>query len=676
MKEEQHLAYIVKLLKAHQNVLKDSVYRQTEDIKKNRIEMNENMSNVVDFEDGDVMEMIAALPQIRMAEMRHTRTTELIKKLDAIIKKPYFGKMVVDGEDIYIGNMTFRDSDHNILIYDWRTPIASLFYENKIGDLSYTIPNGEMVTADVSERLQFIIEDSKLLSILDAEMYVGDEMLQALLRDTSNARLKNIVATIQGEQNVVIRQPFNQNTLVYGPPGSGKTSLAMQRIAYLLYHHRSELKPEEILLLNPNEVFNDYLSEVLPELGEENVKSSTFYRLKTTHSYLNMRGFETASANIRRLEKDDLSLYAYKNSIEYFNHLSEFIDSLEIQKSHFRTLKYDDRILFSNTDLLEMFNSYTDDKTIVAKFSLLKSELMKAYHKKQKELSEKYYLELYNTDSYVGELQELKMRAHDKAKKLLSKVHRQIVSMRFILVENIYLQSLKDKDVRTATLENFKHNIYRYEDIAPMMFLLIHLIGHRDKTVKHVLVDEIQDYSNLQYEVLRKYYYKATFTSLGDVNQRVHPAEIEPLNVEDHVVKKLENSYRSTNQINAYLNTLKPGSIRSVSIDGAEVVHKVNVDVLEEIKKWIDSDYPQIAIITPTEQEARDIYESLDDSRFKLLNEKDTLFSQSHLVLPYYLAKGFEFNTVLIVNSKAYEDSKNILYVLASRATRNLALLN
>ncbi|MCG1010691.1 UvrD-helicase domain-containing protein [Salinicoccus sp. ID82-1] len=679
--EARHLGFITDFLKVFRADLEMRQGRTAEGIVGTRYEINENISNAIDFEDGNVMEFVQMLPEIRTTEMNFNYIHTMLERTKRMIPKPYFGKITVDGEAIYIGTGTIKNKDNDILIYDWRTPVASLFYENRTGDLSYIIPDGSRIDATVEQRRQFIIEDGTLVNMFDSDMYIGDEILQNMITDSSQSRLKNIVSTIQQEQNDIIRLPLSRDTLVYGPPGSGKTSLAMQRIAYLLYQHKNTLNPENILLVSPNEVFNDYLSDVLPELGENHVKNTTFYRLLSRFPYFKGRNFEHVYENIRRLRESDSghAIYEYKNSIDYFSTLHQFIQSLGEAGMEFRNLVGENGMFYTKEGLAHIFYNELSAHPVRRRLAKMQERLLSRYTEEIRRLTEERFKALHETNTYIGEENELKKEAHEYAKKQLRVVHRQISLFRFVHFEKLYLNSIGDRKFRNQTVRSIKENDFKYEDIAPLLYLYIHVLGRTDRQIQHVLIDEVQDYSNIQYYVMRHFYQKATFTSLGDPNQQIHPGRKDPLIARDHTEKRLEQSYRSTNQINAFLNSIIPGSIKSVSVDGDEVQKIRTDDEIEYVKALLRNDeHPQVAIITPTRAAADAYYKALESEfpQIKNLGETDTLYNQSFIVLPYYLSKGFEYNTVILTSAHDYADSKHILYVLASRATRHLHLLN
>lgn len=679
--EKRHLTLTVDFLKAYNAQLTLQRDNVKKGIRSSREEINEEIATIdADFESGNIYEFIQMLPELRTSEVNFNFIDSMYKRTKRMIPKPYFGKIIVDDEEIYIGTGTIKNNDNDILIYDWRTPVASLFYENNTGALSYTIPDGSRIDAFVSGRRQFIVEDSRLLKMFDSDVYIGDEVLQNMITDSSQSKLKNIVSTIQQEQNEVIRQPLRQDTLVYGPPGSGKTSLALQRIAFLLYQHKETLKPENILLVSPNEVFNDYLSDVLPELGENHVKNITFYRLIGQFSYFKARRFETIYENVRRLREDTAShdIYKFKSSLDYFRTLHNFIESLATAGMEFRDLKDRDGIFISKEKLNDIFYKELGHHTPNKRLFKIRERLLSLYSVRIEEIKEAKFKELNSQNKYIGEQHQLKERAHSFAKDQLKQAHRQIMLFRFVHIEKLYINSITDRQFRNATIRSIKENDFKYEDIAPMLYIYIHLLGVYDRSVQHVLIDEVQDYSNMQYYVMRHYYRKASFTSLGDPNQQIHPVDKDPLVAKNHVQKNLVRSYRSTNQINAFLNSIVPDSIQSVSVDGEEVQKITSDDQTEKIRKILRTEEPpQVAIITSSKASADALYGRLEEEfpQFRNLQEEDTLYNQSFLILPYYLSKGFEYNTVILSDAQDYEAEDHIMYVLASRATRHLYII-
>ncbi|WP_411842533.1 HelD family protein [Salinicoccus sp. HZC-1] len=680
--EKQHLTMTVDFLKAYNAQLTVERDNVKKGIRSSREEINEEIATIdADFESGNIYEFIQMLPELRTSEVNFNFIDTMYNRTKRMIPKPYFGKIVVDGEAVYIGTGTIRNNNNDILIYDWRTPVASLFYENDTGDLSYTIPDGSRIDASVSGRRQFIVEDGRLQKMFDSDVYIGDEVLQNMITDSSQSKLKNIVSTIQQEQNEVIRLPLNQDTLVYGPPGSGKTSLALQRIAFLLYQHKETLKPENILLISPNEVFNDYLSDVLPELGENHVKNITFYRLIGQFPYFKARRFETVYENIRRLRSDPGAhgIYKFKSSLEYFRTLHGYIDSLATGGMEFRDLKDKDGSFISKEKLNDLFYRELAHHTTSKRLIKMRERLLALYTERIEEIKKEKFKELNSQNKYIGEKHQLKETAHSYAKDQLKQTHRQIMLFRFVHIEKLYVNSINDKKFSNATVRSIKENDFKYEDIAPMLYIYIHLLGAYDRSVQHVLIDEVQDYSNMQYYVMRHYYRKASFTSLGDPNQQIHPVEKDPLVAKNHVEKALVRSYRSTNQINAFLNSIVPESIQSVSVDG-EAVQKITAeDQVEKIREILRAgDLPQVAIITPSRESADRLHAQLENEfpQFRNLQEEDTLYNQSFIILPYYLSKGFEYNTVIISDAGNYEEDDHIMYVLASRATRHLYIID
>lgn len=346
---------------------------------------------------------------------------------------------------------------------------------------------------------------------------------------------------------------------------------------------------------------------------------------------------------------------------------------------YFRDLKYGTKTFIAKETIDKVFYNDLSRHPVSRRLHKIYEYLLDMYQRELKWLTSKKFKELDETQEYIGEKEELQKMANDYATKELARIHQQIRRFRFVQLEKLYVRSITDKTVRSETIENVKRNNFMYEDIAPLMYLYIHILDITNKNMRHVIVDEVQDYSNIQYAVMTDYYSNATFTSLGDKNQQIHPVGSEDLAVENHHMMKLQKSYRSTNQINDYLNTIVPGGIESVSVDGQDVQFIRAEDEAANIKEMISEKLPeQMAIITPSREAADRFYDQLKDHipGLKNLQEVDTIYNQDYLVLPYYLSKGFEYNTVIITESEFYDDLPLIKYVLASRATRNLYLFN
>lgn len=377
-KEEAHLKQISALLKQQIEVQTNHLKKQKGDIVEERTQASSEFN---DISGESAIQFSQMLQTMQLREREYVQQSEQLAKMQILYKSPYFGRISLENEQgerehLYIGLSTFREPEtDDVLIYDWRAPISSLFYENKVGQARYQIPDGEYISVTIQGRRQYKVKYDELLQVLDADIYVGDEVLQSLLSDTAKEKMKSIVATIQSDQNIVIRSSNKDNLIVLGPPGSGKTSVAMQRIAFLLYEYRQTMNARSILLISPSDLFNDYISNVLPELGEENVKHTTYYRLlrdlKLTHYKA-----ETSYENIERLQlatDEGREHYAFKGSHNYVKQLLNYIASIKKTGMPFYNLKVEGKLFVSAKKLTELF--YEKYGALDIDFRLKKSEM-------------------------------------------------------------------------------------------------------------------------------------------------------------------------------------------------------------------------------------------------------------------------------------------------------------
>ena len=332
--EQAHLKEMSKLLKLHMEALTVQLKKQKGEIVEERTQASSEFNDV---SGESAIQFSQMLQTMQLREREYLQQSEQLAKTTMLYKSPYFGRISIENEKgeqehLYIGLSTFREPQtDDVLIFDWRAPISSLFYENQVGPSRYQIPDGDYINVVIKGRRQYKVKYDELIQLFDADIYVGDEVLQGLLADTAKEKMKSIVATIQSDQNAVIRSSNKDNLIVLGPPGSGKTSVAMQRIAYLLYEYRKTMNARNILLISPSDLFNDYISNVLPELGEENVQHTTYYRL-IRDLKLTRYTCETNYENIERLQTADQQAreqYAFKGSHRYVKQLLNYIASLQ-----------------------------------------------------------------------------------------------------------------------------------------------------------------------------------------------------------------------------------------------------------------------------------------------------------------------------------------------------------
>ncbi|MER2261510.1 MAG: RNA polymerase recycling motor HelD [Psychrobacillus sp.] len=696
--EQQHLNGVVEKLKGHIEVLQLFMKKQKGELIEERQSVSKEFS---DLSGEKGMDFVTILPTLKEKEQRYIHVNDVLSKLELLYKSAYFGRIDIEEEQLeslYIGLATFgEEKKGNIIIHDWRAPISSLFYENKLGEAFYQIPSGEMVPIQIHKRRQFKISYDKLLQILDADLYIGDEVLQSLLTDTAKQKMKSIVTTIQSDQNAVIRSESHRNMMVLGPPGSGKTSVAMQRIAYLLYQYRRTLSAKNIMLISPSDLFNDYISNVLPELGEENVLHSTYYRLYKGMKHLPL-ATETFYENVERLQNADLlqgQSFYWKNSNTYATHLIHYLQGLEIVGLPFYTLSIGKKVFISATELQELFYRKYTNLEIDFRLKKIRNHLMPRLREWKEQAILRRYEELRGVDQYIGDDEDLMRQSKKEIEKQYSPLHSAIEELGFVNIMKIYTGSIRSMDTTEAkevyelTLQQIKSKQLFYEDLGPLMYIQARIKGiDRNLDIKHIVIDEIQDYSFLQFKAIQQLFPKAHFTLLGDKNQVVHPTEKDqvPRELSDITIVNLNKSYRSTHEITDFMSAIiKQENVRSLGVRGRKpLVKKVDKEKqLADIKTTVDSYYEtntSFVILCKDMASCRMLFKKLKNiiPSIQLISQEQKVYMKGILIMPGYMAKGFEFTTVLIADAdqSIYAGSydKFLLYTMASRATRNLII--
>ncbi|MWV43659.1 AAA family ATPase [Paenibacillus sp. HJL G12] len=683
-------------------------------------------------------------------ERAHLQASETLKKLKLLVKSPYFGRIdfTEEGdqksETIYLGIASFLDDDQEtFLVYDWRAPVSSLYYDGAPGQASYQTPSGE-ISGMMDLKRQFVIRDGSIKVMFDTGVTIGDELLQQVLSHSSDNQMKSIVATIQKEQNAVIRNDKSRMLVVQGAAGSGKTSAALQRVAYLLYKYRETLKADQVILFSPNPMFNSYVSTVLPELGEENMLQTTFqaylehrlgrdYDLEDVFSQMEsiLKAEEGPWLKVKRAS------IAYKSSPDFLKVIRQYKDHLEHNGMKFKPIRFKGRLIVSEQVMEEKFYSYDPSVRLANRVELMRDWLLKELAQFSKNERQAPWvdeqIELLDPDEYqkaytrIRRKQAAKKREgfddFDRERSLLAKmvvnewlkpVRKWIKRMRFVDVRTMYEKLLTDqelflgvsggsglpeewKEMGAQSVQLMKEGKLAYEDVTPYLYLQDLLNGFQiNSVIRHVFIDEVQDYSPFQLEYVKRIFPRARMTALGDLNQGIYAhtdvlgGSLESLKqlygAEDTEVISLTRSYRSTLEIVDFTRSMMPGGESIVPFNRygekplvrlTEEREELHRSIVEDIRQLNDQGYEHTAIICKTAEECEQVYQALkDELPLKRIAKTTPSFVTGTLVIPSYLAKGVEFDAVVIYDAsqKTYsrESERKLFYTACTRAMHQL----
>lgn len=598
------------------------------------------------------------------------------KRLTKILAIPYFGRIdFLEKKEnskvmpIYIGIHTFYDPESRAtLIHDWRAPVSSMFYDHELGEAGYRSPSGE-IKGEISLKRQYRIRGGKMEFMIESALTVHDDILQKELSSNVDDKMKNIVATIQREQNRIIRNEDIRTLIIQGVAGSGKTSIALHRIAYLLYTFRDSISSKDILIVSPNKVFSDYISNVLPELGEETVPETSMEQILSgvlEHKYKYQTYFGLVNELLEKPSSSLIDRIAYKASFGFISELDKFI--LHIENTYFKAadVKLTKYITIPAPFIEEQylrFNRYP----IRRRFDAMADYMLDM-------LKIQYTFTVTTT-----------------GRNLLKK------EIRLMFAGNNDIQVYKDFFKWTNNPGMFKmrkgHTL-EYSDLAPLAYLHLALEGNGNQPfrVKHLLIDEMQDYSPIQYKVIQKLF-PCRKTVLGDAGQSVNPygsstAETIQKSLTASEIMKLCKSYRSTFEITDFAQKIHPNAeLEPVARHGEKPQILQFGSAVEElsgimglISTYRKSGYKSLGIICKTEQQAREMADVLKSyaNDISFLSSQSSAFVQGIVITSAHMAKGLEFDEVIIpqTDERNYrsEIDKSMLYVAVTRAMHRLTL--
>lgn len=589
-----------------------------------------------------------------------------------MLDSPYFGRVdfQYEGEDepetFYIGIGNFaEETGRTPLIYDWRAPVSGLFYDFDKGEASYQAPGG-LMEGEITSKWQYKIRKGKMVYGFESDMKIDDDILKAELGANGDVQLKNIIRTIQKEQNAIIRNTKDRILVIQGVAGSGKTSVAFHRIAYLLYHDRKNLKSSNILILSPNGVFSDYISHILPELGEENIQEMSFDLFAYQELRDTAADCEDKYDMIEQAMKDPAvgERCREKQSGEFLDQMEEFLLILEDELMNFTNVEYR-HYQIPSSRIIELFYEKFLDVPLLSRIEAVMEYLLDEYEtltgrdlsEEERPVFQEKFLKMYETrDLY-----------------------------------RIYSRFLEYAGYAPLPQSSWEQRLLAYEDVYPMLYMKYKLLrpGNR-RNIKHLVIDEMQDYSRMQYLILAKLF-PCKMTILGDKAQTMDEKMqdvtrfLPKILGKDIRIIQMNKSYRNTVEIAEYAGKLAGMTdMELFERHGKPVEEKKIVNREEALEKILqnlklgEEEYETAAVLTMTQEEAGKIYRQLkeklgEEYSISYVDRDSSSFQKGITVTTFYLAKGLEFDQVFTLHPG--EESGMITqakYICATRALHEL----
>lgn len=745
--EQQHLQDVLDVVDQQVQKLEGETFKRQQEVVSIRRDFWDEVKINTDSFD-DFLETIISLRQetqaLAVGETTYDHAKKRLLTLQKMQNSPYFARIdlkeqgMQEAEPIYIGLSSLMDATgEDFLVYDWRAPVLSVYYDEEPGPVSYDTPGGK-IEGELEGKWQYLIRDGKLVSMFDTSLTIGDELLQEVLGQGANKQMHSIVSTIQREQNKLIRHDHGRILIVHGAAGSGKTSAALQRVAYLLYKHRATLKADQILLFSPNAMFNSYVANVLPELGEENMQQTTFqqylqqridkdFKLETAYEQL-----ETLLTNpLNQAMQTRLAAIHYKASTNFYLQMESYFQSLANNGMQFLPIVFRNKELISAKAISAQFYTVHQQLPIAARLEKIQHWLMDELklHSKQQRTKDwvQEEMELLSDSAFEearryfakkkgferDDVEEFEMSEQQLAQLLVARrfkpLRQAVQALQFIDIPSIY-EGLFHTEASTSEQSNWAEvcaltkqqlaaGMLSYEDATPYVLLKEWLIGMQvNRQIKYIFIDEAQDYSPFQFEVLKRLFPVAKFTILGDFNQGIfaHAQKVanfehlmELFGREETTLLTMQRSYRSTKPIIEFTRQLisegqeiipfnRGGEVPTLST--VQTKQQLHEKIQQQVINWQQQGMAKIAIICQSMQESKEAYKALAPAiaQLKLMKSSSAEYEQGIVVIPAYLAKGIEFDAVIIYDASQQlygeERVRRLLYTACTRAMHQLAL--
>lgn len=671
---QEYLSFVLEKLQARLAEISQSLLDGQKEIENMHDYYWQNYTEMDQYGYEDYDNQQALLHQVNANQEQLLLRSRFRKMLDS----PFFGRVdfCYDGDDepeiFYIGIGNFAERPGELpLIYDWRSPVSGLFYDFDRGPASYLAPGGEM-TGEICSKWQYKIRDGKMIYGFESDVKIDDDILKAELGSNGEVQLKNIIRTIQKEQNAIIRNTKDRILVIQGAAGSGKTSVALHRIAYLLYHDRQNLKSSNILILSPNGVFSDYISHILPELGEENIQEMSFDLFAYRKLQDTAADCEDRCDQIEREMRDPKAAerFALKQSQAFVDQMEGFALELEDELMNFSDVSYKSFVK-SESEIITLFYDKFADIPLLSRMDAV-------------------------AETFIDEIETLLNRDLPEEERipLIEKFRKMYETMDFYVLYNRFLKKEGYQTLPRRPLEKRK---LRYEDVYPVLYLKYRLSRQAERSnIKHLVIDEMQDYSRLQYLIIRRMF-SCKMTILGDRAQTMADHQQDVLQFLPGIFGKdlrrieMRKSYRNTVEIASYAaNLIGVTDPELFERHGMPVLERNVTDLEAALREAVDTLFPEektyetAAVIVPDEKPAeraylilREILAEKDfdcEKRLSWLNRDSSSFKKGLTVTTFYLAKGLEFDQVFSIFPK--DEKREMMmqaqYIAATRALHEL----